>query len=233
MNYPEDHHTPLADAYGYDVTAWVGFPVFRRLRELVLVNSSPQLAGNPGIAQEPATRASAQATPAPGGTPTTDRTQQAQHPWTAWPHKPRLSRVGHADMIVHLRLRSPRPARSPCGVRERGPACRHRLVRRACRASGSRPVPNPQEAVTGEFVPHRLGVPAGCVRLRRAVTFLDRAADEVGGDGPSGWVGTSESIDHGQSQSCETPPYGLGTQAPGRGRAWWTSRSATRFPQNR
>mgnify|MGYP001164613399 CR=1 FL=1 len=50
MNYPEDHYTPLADAYGYDVTAWGGFPVFRRLRELVLVTSVlPQLAGNPGI----------------------------------------------------------------------------------------------------------------------------------------------------------------------------------------
>jgi hypothetical protein len=50
MDYPVDHHTPLADAYGYDVTRWSGFDVFRRLRELILVTSVlPQLATNPAI----------------------------------------------------------------------------------------------------------------------------------------------------------------------------------------
>jgi hypothetical protein len=50
MDYPVDHHTPLAAAYGYDVTQWSGFPVFRRLRELILVTSVlPQLATNPAL----------------------------------------------------------------------------------------------------------------------------------------------------------------------------------------
>ncbi|TDQ54411.1 phosphotransferase enzyme family protein [Actinorugispora endophytica] len=50
MNYPVDHHTPLAAAYGADVTAWPGFDVLRRVRELVLVTSVlPQLDSNPGL----------------------------------------------------------------------------------------------------------------------------------------------------------------------------------------
>jgi hypothetical protein len=40
----------LASAYGFDVTAWNGFPVLRRLRELQLVTSVvPVLASNPAL----------------------------------------------------------------------------------------------------------------------------------------------------------------------------------------
>lgn len=50
MNYPVDHHSPLAAAYGVDVTTWPGFGVLRQVRELILVTSVlPQLDSNPGI----------------------------------------------------------------------------------------------------------------------------------------------------------------------------------------
>jgi hypothetical protein len=50
FNYPADTHGQLASAYGFDVTAWSGFPALRRLRELQLVTSVlPVLEGNPGL----------------------------------------------------------------------------------------------------------------------------------------------------------------------------------------
>jgi hypothetical protein len=50
FNYLVDTHGQLASAYGFDVTAWDGFPVLRRLRELQLVTSVlPVLPGNPGL----------------------------------------------------------------------------------------------------------------------------------------------------------------------------------------
>lgn len=50
MDYPTDHHTPLATEYGFDVLTWSGFPVLRRLRELRLVTSVlPALNTNPGL----------------------------------------------------------------------------------------------------------------------------------------------------------------------------------------
>jgi hypothetical protein len=43
----------LASAYGFDVTAWAGFPVLRRLRELQLVTSvAPVLASNPALREQ-------------------------------------------------------------------------------------------------------------------------------------------------------------------------------------
>jgi hypothetical protein len=43
----------FATAYGFDVTAWVGFPVLRRLRELQLVTSVvPVLASNPALREQ-------------------------------------------------------------------------------------------------------------------------------------------------------------------------------------
>lgn len=50
MDYPVDDHRPLAEAYGFDVLRWPGFPVLRRLRELKLVTSVlPILRSQPGI----------------------------------------------------------------------------------------------------------------------------------------------------------------------------------------
>lgn len=50
MDYPVDHHTPLATEYGFDVLTWAGFPVLRRLRELRLVTSVlPVLNTSPGL----------------------------------------------------------------------------------------------------------------------------------------------------------------------------------------
>jgi hypothetical protein len=50
FNYPVDVHGQLASAYGFDVIAWDGFPVLRRLRELQLVTSVlPVLDSNPGL----------------------------------------------------------------------------------------------------------------------------------------------------------------------------------------
>jgi aminoglycoside phosphotransferase (APT) family kinase protein len=50
MDYSVDEHTPLAEAYGFDVTRWEGFPVLRRLRELKLVTSVlPILRSHPEI----------------------------------------------------------------------------------------------------------------------------------------------------------------------------------------
>jgi Ser/Thr protein kinase RdoA (MazF antagonist) len=43
----------LVAAYGFDVTAWDGFPVLRRLRELQLVTSVvPVLRSNPGLYEQ-------------------------------------------------------------------------------------------------------------------------------------------------------------------------------------
>jgi hypothetical protein len=48
-----DNQTRLAAAYGFDVTAWDGFAVLRRLRELQLVTSVvPVLRSNPGLRQQ-------------------------------------------------------------------------------------------------------------------------------------------------------------------------------------
>jgi hypothetical protein len=53
FNYPVDVHGQLASAYGFDVIAWGGFPVLRRLRELQLVTSVlPVLEGNPGLREQ-------------------------------------------------------------------------------------------------------------------------------------------------------------------------------------
>ncbi|MFI6578066.1 aminoglycoside phosphotransferase family protein [Nocardiopsis sp. NPDC050513] len=50
MDYPADHHSPLAAEYGFDVLTWSGFPVLRQLRELRLVTSVlPVLNTNPGL----------------------------------------------------------------------------------------------------------------------------------------------------------------------------------------
>ena len=50
MDYPTDHHSPLAAEYGFDVLTWSGFPVLRQLRELRLVTSLlPVLNTNPRI----------------------------------------------------------------------------------------------------------------------------------------------------------------------------------------
>jgi aminoglycoside phosphotransferase (APT) family kinase protein len=50
MDYPTDHHTPLAAEYGFDVLTWSGFPVLRRLRELQLVTSVlPVMQTNPAV----------------------------------------------------------------------------------------------------------------------------------------------------------------------------------------
>ena len=50
MDYPTDHHSPLAIEYGFDVLTWSGFPVLRQLRELRLVTSVlPVLNTNPGL----------------------------------------------------------------------------------------------------------------------------------------------------------------------------------------
>lgn len=50
MDYPVDDHPPLAAEYGFDVSAWEGFPVLRRLREIKLVTSVlPVLRSNPAI----------------------------------------------------------------------------------------------------------------------------------------------------------------------------------------
>ncbi|MGW4642406.1 phosphotransferase enzyme family protein [Sphaerisporangium sp. NPDC004334] len=50
LDYATDDHALLAEHYGVDVTAWEGFPVLRRLRELKLVTSVlPILRSNPAI----------------------------------------------------------------------------------------------------------------------------------------------------------------------------------------
>ena len=50
FNYPVDPHRALVDAYGLDVTTWLGFPALRRLRELQLVTSVlPALNINPAL----------------------------------------------------------------------------------------------------------------------------------------------------------------------------------------
>ena len=50
---PQHLHTELARDYGFDVTAWDGFPVLRAVRELKLVTSVvPILAGNPSAAAQ-------------------------------------------------------------------------------------------------------------------------------------------------------------------------------------
>lgn len=50
FGYSPDVHQGLAEAYGVDVTAWPGFPVLRRLRELQLVTSVlPVLNANPAL----------------------------------------------------------------------------------------------------------------------------------------------------------------------------------------
>jgi hypothetical protein len=53
LNYAVDDHTPLAVCYGFDVTAWDGFPVLRQIRELKLVTSVvPILRSNPSIREQ-------------------------------------------------------------------------------------------------------------------------------------------------------------------------------------
>ena len=48
-----NNHALLVAAYGFDVTAWAGFPVLRRLRELQLVTSVvPVLASNPALREQ-------------------------------------------------------------------------------------------------------------------------------------------------------------------------------------
>lgn len=39
FEFPIDHHAQLADAYGWDVTTWEHYDMFRRLRELQLLGS--------------------------------------------------------------------------------------------------------------------------------------------------------------------------------------------------
>ncbi|GII77310.1 aminoglycoside phosphotransferase [Sphaerisporangium rufum] len=50
LDYPTDDQAMLAEHYGHDITAWDGFPVLRRLRELKLVTSVlPILRSQPAI----------------------------------------------------------------------------------------------------------------------------------------------------------------------------------------
>ncbi|GGL12408.1 aminoglycoside phosphotransferase [Sphaerisporangium melleum] len=50
LDYPADDHALMVEHYGVDVTAWEGFPVLRRLRELKLVTSVlPVLRSNPAV----------------------------------------------------------------------------------------------------------------------------------------------------------------------------------------
>jgi hypothetical protein len=50
FDYGDDLHRRFVHAYGVDVTAWPGFPVLRRLRELQLVTSVlPALEANPAL----------------------------------------------------------------------------------------------------------------------------------------------------------------------------------------
>jgi hypothetical protein len=53
FNYPHDDHSLVAARYGFDVTAWGGFPVLRRIRELKLVTSVvPVLRSNPDVREQ-------------------------------------------------------------------------------------------------------------------------------------------------------------------------------------
>jgi hypothetical protein len=53
FNYPHDDHSLVAATYGFDVTAWDGFTVLRRIRELKLVTSVvPILRSNPSIREQ-------------------------------------------------------------------------------------------------------------------------------------------------------------------------------------
>ncbi|MEU7570068.1 aminoglycoside phosphotransferase family protein [Micromonospora sp. NPDC049240] len=53
FRYPGNPQEKLATTYGFDITGWPGFPVFRELRELQLVTSVlPVLHGNPSLADQ-------------------------------------------------------------------------------------------------------------------------------------------------------------------------------------
>lgn len=49
----KNNHAVLAEAYGFDITRWEGFPILRRLRELQLVTSVvPVLRSNPSLREQ-------------------------------------------------------------------------------------------------------------------------------------------------------------------------------------
>jgi aminoglycoside phosphotransferase (APT) family kinase protein len=53
LGHPRSVLRELAEAYGFDVTSWSGFPLLRQLRELtVLSGVAPALAANPSIGHE-------------------------------------------------------------------------------------------------------------------------------------------------------------------------------------
>ncbi|GAB3674538.1 aminoglycoside phosphotransferase family protein [Saccharopolyspora tripterygii] len=53
MGYPAEWHRELADAYGFDITSWEGFPVLRELRELKITTGVlPILRTNPGVREQ-------------------------------------------------------------------------------------------------------------------------------------------------------------------------------------
>jgi aminoglycoside phosphotransferase (APT) family kinase protein len=57
FGYPRDQARRFLGAYGFDVTAWRGFPVFRKTRELImLAGVAPVLSSSPAIAHEFARR---------------------------------------------------------------------------------------------------------------------------------------------------------------------------------
>ncbi|MEV0005611.1 aminoglycoside phosphotransferase family protein [Micromonospora sp. NPDC050980] len=53
FGYPGNPQKKLAMTYGFDITGWSGFPIFRQLRELQLVTSVlPVLRGNPSLGDQ-------------------------------------------------------------------------------------------------------------------------------------------------------------------------------------
>nr|MDT0657202.1 phosphotransferase [Micromonospora sp. DSM 115978] len=53
FDYPENRHEELVHTYGFDVTRWAGFSVFRQIRELQLVSSVvPILQSNPRVREQ-------------------------------------------------------------------------------------------------------------------------------------------------------------------------------------
>ena len=53
LGHPPEQYRSFADRYGFDVTAWPGFPVLRQVRELKMVAGAlPVLGGNPMVRAE-------------------------------------------------------------------------------------------------------------------------------------------------------------------------------------
>jgi phosphotransferase family enzyme len=53
LGHPPEQYRSFAEQYGFDVTAWPGFPVLRQVRELKMVSGAlPVLGGNPMVRAE-------------------------------------------------------------------------------------------------------------------------------------------------------------------------------------